>query len=186
VAEAGLGDRAQGVALGRLSSGRPGVALALVVQPEAVMTQERLARTLIDLLPADRRQRLAAATGLIEDGAALATWINVQAQEAERGAERTARRASPAVRRAATAQVLAVWLEVARDLAVATRGGRRELKSGALLDDLVAAAATVDATDASAFLGRIEAVARALDGYANPELALDALLLGWPHARRAA
>ncbi|HYI23007.1 MAG TPA: hypothetical protein VEX62_10270 [Candidatus Limnocylindrales bacterium] len=191
VEEAGVGDRARGAALGRLSGGRPGVALSLASRPEVVIVRARLARTLLDLLSADRRTRLAAQSALIEDGAALAT----AAAAADAGfadavdeppLERSGKRVSPAERRAAAAQVLGVWLDVARDLAVATRGGSRELRMHELLEETTAAGRLVDPGAAASFLGRIEAVSRALDAYANPELALDALLIEWPHARRAA
>lgn len=79
-----------------------------------------------------------------------------------------------------------MWLDVARDLAVASRGGHRELRLHELLDETRAAGQLVDPGQAASFLGRIEAISRALDAYANPELALDALLLEWPHSRRAA
>jgi hypothetical protein len=79
-----------------------------------------------------------------------------------------------------------VWRDVARDLAVVTRGGGRELRLHDLLDELAAARATVDPAAATEFLDRLEAVSRALDAYANPELAVDALLLAWPKTRRAA
>ncbi len=196
VEEAGLGDRARGAALGRLAGGRPGVALSLASRPEVVIVRARLARTLLDLLSADRRTRLAAQSTLIGDGAALATAAAAaDAGIADAGrsnasdeppAERPGKRVSPAERRSAAAQVLAVWLDVARDLAVATRGGSRELRMHELLDETTAAGKLVDPGEAASFLGRIEAVSRALDAYANPELALDALLLEWPSARRAA
>ncbi len=190
VEEAGLGDRARGAALGRLAGGRPGVAMSLASRPEVVLVRARLARTLLDLLSADRRTRLASQSALIEDGAALAMAAAADAgladAEDEPPAERSGKRVSPAERRAAAAQVLAVWLDVARDLAVATRGGSRELRMHELLEEISGAGKLVDPGQAASFLGRIEAVSRALDAYANPELALDALLLEWPHARRAA
>jgi hypothetical protein len=79
-----------------------------------------------------------------------------------------------------------VWKDVCRDLAVAARGGTRELKRMDLVDELVRAGATVDADDAARFLVRLDAAARALDAYANPELTLDSLLIDWPRARAAA
>jgi DNA polymerase-3 subunit delta' len=187
VEEAGLADRAQGAAVGRVAGGRPGVAMALAARPETVVTRARLARTLLDLLGADRRTRLVAPAALIEDGVALAAAGAADSlEEEDPPRDRRGRKASPAERRAATAQVLAVWLDVARDLAVATRGGQRELRQHELLEELTTAAAGIDAGDAASFLGRLEAVSRALDAYANPELALDALLLEWPRPRRAA
>jgi DNA polymerase III delta' subunit len=194
--ERGVADAARGAALGRLTGGRPGAALALAGSSDAVIAQGRLARTLLDLINADRRRRLAAQQELIDDGAALAaasTGIaTAEADEAPakpkaRGKSTTgARRASPAERRAAVAQVIAVWRDVARDLAVAARGGQRELRQHDLLDELTAAGTQVSSSDVASFMQRIDAIGRAVEAYANPELALDVLLLEWPTAKRVA
>lgn len=201
--DAGLADRSRGAALARLAGGRPGVALALAHRPEAVIAQERLARTLIDLLAADRRRRLGSQADLVADGAVLAaaatgTYDEAQAADDQERPQRpagrqrpsrttsdrsAARRPSPAERRSAVAQVVAVWRDVARDLAVAARGGRRELRQHDLLDELTRTGQTVEADDVARFLARLDATGRALDAYANPELALDALLLDWPYVR---
>ncbi|HUR15654.1 MAG TPA: DNA polymerase III subunit delta' [Candidatus Limnocylindrales bacterium] len=198
---AGLADRASGAALARVAGGRPGVALALARHPEAVLAHGRLVRTLIDLVRADRRTRLAAQADLIEGGAVLAAAAGSQSSDGDDQAqqpkparrrtatpERTtaARRPSPAERRGAVAVVISVWHDVARDLAVAAKGGRRELRQVDLLDDLVRAAANTDPAELVAFMARLDGVGRALDAYANPELALDALLLAWPRQRAAA
>jgi hypothetical protein len=200
--EAGLADKATGNALARLAGGRPGVAMALARRPEAVIAHERVSRTLLDLLSADRRRRLQMQADLIADGAVLAAATTGAADDVEsdddapvlaprRGrssaaAGTSARRPSPAERRGAVIAVVAVWKDVCRDVAVAARGGRRELTRIDLLDDLVRAGATVDADAAARFLVRLDAATRALDAYANPELTLDALLIGWPRARAAA
>jgi DNA polymerase III delta' subunit len=198
LAERGVADAAGAAALGRLTGGRPGAAMALAGNADAVMAQSRLARTLIDLLDADRRRRLAAQQELIDDGAALAAAGTSALAASEDGPlpPRTKsraksggagpRRASPAERRAAVTQVVAVWRDVARDLAVAGRGGRRELRQHELLDELSGAGARVDVADMAAFLARVDAIGRALDAYANPELALDVLLLEWPTAKAVA
>lgn len=200
--EAGLADMARGTALARLAGGRPGAAVALAGRPEAALGQSRLARSLLDLLTADRRRRLAMQAELLDDGALLAAAVagddesdagegddavrGKRAARSGRGSSSAGQRRSPAERRAAVAQVLTVWREVARDLALAARGGRSELRQPELLDDLTAAAALVDAPSVARFLARLESVGRALDAYANPELALDVLLLEWPRSRQAA
>ncbi len=201
--EAGLADKATGHSLARLSGGRPGVAASLARRPEAVHAQDRLSRTLIDLLAADRRRRLQMQADLIADGAVLAAAAvgsndetdnddEAPAPAPRRGraagaaATSAARRPSPAERRAAVTQVVAVWRDVSRDLAVAARGGTRELRRLDLVEDLVRAGATVDADAAARFLVRLDSASRALDAYANPELTLDSLLIDWPHARIAA
>lgn len=199
--ETGLADRAQGAALARLAAGRPGVAIALAHRPEAVQAQTRLTRTLLDLVRADRRRRLAVQAELIADGAALAAAASGVATDLddaladERPSRRPragaadrspARRPSPAERRSAVAAVIAVWRDVARDLAVAARGGTREVRQHDLLDELTRAGTNVDPAQVARFLARIDAAARAVDAYANPELALDALLLDWPRERGTA
>ncbi|HUP82609.1 MAG TPA: DNA polymerase III subunit delta' [Candidatus Limnocylindria bacterium] len=189
LAERGLADSSRAASLARLASGRPGVALALATQPEATVVQSRLAAALLDLLGADRRRRLAAPPEMLADAAELLRATYGRAGDDEAPARRSsgsATKVSPAERRAAAGQLLAVWRDVARDLAVATRGGKRELRQHELLDDLARAGTSVDPDAAARFLDRLEAVSRALDAYANPELALDALLLAWPRARRAA
>lgn len=188
LAEHGLADASRAAALARLAGGRPGVAMSLATQPEATVVQARLAGALLDLLGADRRRRLAAPPELLADAAELrrATAGRAEDEEPARRTAGAAPKVSPAERRAAAGQLLAVWRDVARDLAVVTRGGGRELRLHDLLDELTAARATVDPAAAAEFLDRLEAVSRALDAYANPELAVDALLLAWPRARRAA
>lgn len=186
LATQGVVDAARGVTLGRIASGRPGVAHALAANPDATIVYARLTRALLDLVAAPRRARLAGQTGLLEDGAALAAATGQASEAGPPKAERGTRRASPAERRAAVGQLLAVWREVARDLAVAARGGRRELRQHDQLDDLVRVGASVDPRALTEFMTRLEAAQRALDAYANPELALDALLLAWPAANQAA
>ncbi|MEP7379787.1 MAG: DNA polymerase III subunit delta' [Chloroflexota bacterium] len=189
LSEHGLADAARAASLARLAGGRPGVALALAAQPEASVVQSRLAGELLDLLGANRRRRLAAPAELLTDAAELLRVTGGRPQEESkprRASGSGAAKISPAERRAAAGQLLAVWRDVARDLAVATRGGVRELREHELLDELAAAGAAVDPVLAARFLDQLETVSRALDAYANPELAVDALLLVWPSTRRAA
>ena len=198
LAERGVADAARGAALARLTGGRPGAALALATNSDAIIAQGRLARTLLDLLGADRRRRLAAQQELIDDGVVLAAAASSMQLADTAGtadpapakgrskASTGTRRASPAERRAAVTQVIYVWRDVARDLAVAARGGKRELNQYELLDELTEAGAKVDPRSATVFMQRIDALGRALDSYANPELVLDALLLEWPMTRAAA
>jgi DNA polymerase-3 subunit delta' len=94
-------------------------------------------------------------------------------------------RASPGERRRAVACVIDVWREVARDLAVAARGGRRELRAVEMLEEFEVAARGVDPSHVIAFLARLDALGSAIEVYANPELALDALLLAWPQPAAA-
>ncbi|HUG49134.1 MAG TPA: hypothetical protein VMP67_12065 [Candidatus Limnocylindria bacterium] len=188
--ERGAADAVRGAALARLAGGRPGLALALAGAPEAVILRAGLARTLISLLQADRWRRLAAQAELLDDAAALArlsegtTEGEAQddaAPDGRNGPEPSRqRRNSPAERRAAVAALIAVWRDVARDLALAARGARSELVLRDLLDELVEAAPRTDSGSMGRFLQRLDNLGRAVDAYANPELVLDVLLLEWP------
>ena len=215
LAERGLADAAESAALARLAGGRPGLAIALATEPESALVHARLMRSLIDLLSQDRRARLSSVPGLVADGGALEEALSRGGEAADRGgpvderqaarSARTPRRAgrddvedsraqggaprarvpSPAERRAAILRVVAAWREVARDLAVAGRGGRREIRHVDLFDELEAAAGGVDGVEIAAFLERLDRLEGAIEAYANPELALDALLLAWPRTRAA-
>jgi hypothetical protein len=77
--------------------------------------------------------------------------------------------------------VVDIWRELARDLALAGRGATAELRQRELIDELVPLGRAVDSPAVARFVERLDGIGRALDAYANPELALDALLLEWPH-----
>jgi DNA polymerase III subunit delta' len=70
--ERGIADAVRGTVLGRLSGGRPGVAMTLAADPELVLAHGRLSRALLDLLRVARHARLAAATDLLADGRTVA------------------------------------------------------------------------------------------------------------------
>jgi DNA polymerase III subunit delta' len=198
LSDAGVADAARGSRLGRLAGGRPGLALALAAQPEALVIQERLARRLLELLGADRRQRLAALEELLEDSASLvaaaeaaaepATPTDAAAQPSPSTGRRGPRpaRSSPAERRQAAAQLMTVWREVCRDLALAGHGAVAELRMHELADELAARARLVEAPALARFLAGLDDAGRQVEAYANPELVLDVLLLRWPSPRRAA
>jgi hypothetical protein len=88
-------------------------------------------------------------------------------------------RAGPSERRRAAQALLGVWRDLSRDLLIVARGGRRGLRDPAMLEELTAAGARVDPESLAPFLVRLERTAALVDGNANPELALDVLVLGW-------
>lgn len=195
--ETGVADASRALLLARLAGGRPGLALALAATPEALLIRARVARTLITLLWEERRRRLATQAELLDDGAALARLTVAGApneegepagpavREADQKAAR-AKRHTPAERRAAVVALIAVWRDVSRDLALAARGAGTELLLRDLVDELGSAAELVEPASMSRFLQRLGALGRAVDAYANPELALDVLLLEWPRAHERA
>jgi DNA polymerase III delta' subunit len=100
---------------------------------------------------------------------------------AHNSSSRTRSRApAPAERRRAALAVIDTWRQLARDLAVAARGGRAEIVQVDLLEEIVALGESLDDQALARFLQRIDELDAALEGYANPELVLDVLLLHWP------
>jgi DNA polymerase III delta' subunit len=89
---------------------------------------------------------------------------------------------APAERRRAVLTLLGIWRDISLDLAIAGLGGRREVRDPALLDELLAAGGRVRPSEVGAFLARLDHVAELVEGNTGPELAIDVLVLGWPHA----
>ncbi len=229
----GVADAPTAARLARIAGGRPGLAIAYVLAPEAVRARGEIARSLIDLIAAGRAQRLGAMRDLIgraaevvgaltssmaPSDAAVASRrrpasvvptrvLHIGAEEGtsvgagsqavdvppvaaptsdDESATESTGRAAPAERRRAALALLDVWRDLARDLVVVARGGRSGLRDPALLEELRVAGSRVDATEAATFLERLEWTAGLIDTNVNPELALDVLVLAWPHARAAA
>jgi DNA polymerase-3 subunit delta' len=180
--ERGVDDPARAARIARLAGGRPGVALAIAAQPDLELALGRVARRLLDLTRADNRTRLAAAAELIAEGALLA-----QEPPLETSSDSSELRpaTAPAQRRRSMVGLLATWRSVARDLAVAGRGGRASVRWVDLLDELERTAASLQPGDIDRFLERIERVSALVEANANPELALDVLVLAWPRAVEA-
>jgi hypothetical protein len=193
--EHGLADESRARAVAAAAGGRPGLAVSLASDPESTIVRGRLARQLLDLLRADRRTRLAAATDLIATGVALDAAPVKAPVEGDAVPTRSLGRArssggparlQPAERRRAVVRVLDAWREVGRDLAVVSSGSRQSVRQMDLLEDLDAAAVSIDRGALLAFLHRLDGLSAAVEAYASPELALDAMLLAWPQPARNA
>jgi len=199
--ERGVADASAAAGIARLSDGRPGLALALAASPDVLVHRATLARSLLDLTTAGRRQRLAAGPGLLADAATVAEVIHpsdrdavaddlgsaVRAtSDAPAGVTEGSPRAAPAARRAAALALIETWREVARDLLVVLAGGAGLVRDLALLEDYERVAASVSIDEVAAFLARLDGLAAAVEAYANAELVVDVLLLAWLRARLAA
>ena len=176
--ERGVADASRAAALARAAGGRPGVALALAGDPDAVLAEGRMARTLLDLAGADRRTRLAAATELLADARRLVPGRG----EGPEGEGPTTKSASPAERRLAALRLIETWRALTRDVAVTALGLPDAARRLDLADELRTAAGRIPGPGLVAFMGRLDRLAVAVEAYANPELAIDALLLSWPRA----
>jgi DNA polymerase-3 subunit delta' len=168
----------QARAIAVAAAGSPGVALRLAGQPDAVLARTRIVRTLLDLIGADRRARLAASTELQADAALVdAALLGVVPSNAAR--------LEAAERRRAALTVMAAWRDLVRDLVIVGLGGSREVRDRELLDDLRTSVGGVDVAELARFGERLDALSAAVEAYASPGLALDVLLLGWPGRKEA-
>jgi DNA polymerase-3 subunit delta' len=234
----GVADASTAGRLARLADGRPGLARAWALAPEAVSARAEIVRSLLDLLAAPSARRLAAIRELIAraadveralarpaigtapvetarsgrprrapsraasataDGsatlAAAATAApgnevagdpgangGVDPTEAEEPRET---RAPASERRRAATTLVAIWRDLARDLAVAGLGDERLVRDTGLLDELRTASG-ISTGELTAFLERLDRSGELIEANASPELVLDVLVLSWPRRPRAA
>lgn len=215
VADHALADPPMAARLGRLSAGRPGLALAYARAPEAVLIRAELSRVLLDLIAAGPAARLAAVRSAVPRAIALATALaGDQRQPAPRADRRRGRdaappatapvgstaddgpddeseeapgRAAPATeRRRAAEMLIALWTDVARDLALVGSGGGRSVRDPVMLEELAGIAIALDPASVSGFLDRSARAAELLASNVSPELLLDSLALAWPRRQAIA
>jgi len=171
----GVAEPAQARAVAIAAGGRPGLAITLSGRPDAVLARARVARTLLDLVGADRRTRLSAASELIGDAAAVDAAMRGEVPP-------PSSRLQPVERRRAVGLVIEVWRDVGRDLAIAARGDGRGVRDLDGLERLLDLGVRIDQLALHRFLDRLDRLMLAVEGYASPELTLDTLLLSWPRA----
>lgn len=173
--EGGHAQPALARALAIASGGRPGLAIRLARQPDAVLARARISRTLLELITADRRMRLGAAADLISDAAAVDAAMRGEVPS-------SSKRLQPVERRRAIQLIIEVWRDLGRDLAVAAHGDGQGIRDLDQLDELLALSKQLEAGQLRHFLDRLDRLMLAIEGYASPELTLDVLLLTWPRA----
>ncbi len=96
------------------------------------------------------------------------------------------RKVPTAERRRAVETLLALWMDLARDIALVETGGGRSVRDPVLLDELTAIAAAIEPGAATRFLERAARAAELLASNVSPELLLDTIALAWPRRRAAA
>ncbi|HLQ49653.1 MAG TPA: hypothetical protein VK233_11810, partial [Candidatus Dormibacteraeota bacterium] len=94
-------------------------------------------------------------------------------------------RAPASERRRSATTLVAIWRDLARDLAVAGLGDERLVRDTGLLDELRAASG-ISTGELTAFLERLDRSGELIEANASPELVLDVLVLSWPRRPRAA
>ena len=206
LAEHGVADAPTAARLGRLAGGRPGLAIAYARVPETASIRAELARSLLDLVDARPSARLEALRALVPRAGDLAGLLARGGQaiddatvalemppdapdggaEAAPTAEDGARRVPAAERRRGAAVLIAVWVDVARDLALVGAGERTTLRDPALLEEYEAVARDVPGHAIAAFIERLGRGGELLEVNVAPELLLDSLVLAWPSRSRAA
>jgi hypothetical protein len=197
-----LADAPLAARLARLSGGRPADAVALARSPESLVIRSEIGRTLIDLSGATRTDRLRTGRDLLARAADLLASSrgapsSAESSRSSRGRRAPARpaveapvdgdaptgvttgRVAPAERRAAALALIAIWRDVARDLALVSLGEAGDVRQLDLLDDLEAAAHRLPGEFAAAQLRRLDVGGERLEGNVSPELVIDALALGW-------
>lgn len=209
--EHGVADAPLAARLARIAAGRPGLALAWARQPDALRARDELSRSLLDLLDARPAERLAGVRAAVgraasltavsegaTDGAAAAPPAAPAAPSSQSAPDAADAGSDPgddagpptrtpaAARRRAAEALVALWTDVARDLALCRRGLDRSVRDLGLLDETAATAARLDARDLDAFLDRLGRATVLIVGNVSPELVLDDLALAWPRPRAAA
>lgn len=101
------------------------------------------------------------------------------AADGDSEAAETGRKASAADRRRAAGQLIEIWRDVARDLAVVKLGQPGQVRDTALLDELGEAAQRLDGGAAPQFLRRLVRAGELLDVNVGPELLVDDLVIAW-------
>ena len=200
--EHGVADAPLASRLARITAGRPGLALSWARQPEALRVRDELSRSLLDLIAARPAERLAgvragvvraialtalgdgrsdAPAGAGEPGSPAASTPDATDASGELAeANGSPIRAPAAERRRAADALLALWTDVARDLALCRRGLGRSVRDVGLLDESIAVASRLDAAELDAFLDRLGRASVLLIANVSPELVLDDLALAWP------
>jgi DNA polymerase-3 subunit delta' len=206
--EHGVADAPLAGRLARITAGRPGLALSWARQPEVLRVRDELSRSLLDLISARPAERLAGVRAGMLRAAALATLgdgpVDGPAGAGHSGgpaavapattdtsgdlgdANDSPIRAPAAERRRAADALLALWADVARDLALCRRGLERSVRDIGLLDEATAVASRLDAAELDAFLDRLGRASVLLVANVSPELVLDDLALAWPRSIPAA
>jgi DNA polymerase-3 subunit delta' len=94
-------------------------------------------------------------------------------------------RAPATERRRAAEALIALWTDLARDVALCQRGLDRSVRDIALLDDVRGLADRLDPDTLTAFIDRLGRAGVLVAGNVSPELVLDDLALAWPRRRAA-
>jgi DNA polymerase III gamma/tau subunit len=167
----------QADALARIAGGLPETALGYVDDSARRLDWWRRTQLqLVELLERGRADRFAAVRDLLDDASRLGMPdLAAGDGEAEAGG------GTASAQRGAAIVVIDAWLSLARDRLVAASGRPQMAPASQVVPDLAALARRLDREQLLACVARLEEAREGLRQNAAPILAMQALMLSWPH-----
>jgi hypothetical protein len=173
----------QATAVARIANGLVGTALEYADRAELIDWRRRTQAQLLGLLERGPADRFAAVADLMAD-AARTPQRDESVEIPDVPGEESGRTPAGA-QRAAASRVVEAWIDLARDLLVATAGRGDLAPSGELGADLPRVAAGLDVTEMVEMIRLLERIGDGLRENAAPRLALERAMLAWPRVRGA-
>ena len=202
--ELGAADAPLAARLARITGGRPGLALAWARDPDALLVRDEVVRTLLDLVHARPAERISGVRAAVAGAArlqplagpstapaastAVPTRVTDAAQatagdtadDPDTGSSIGSARTPATERRRAAEALIAVWVDLARDIALCQRGLAADVREVGLLDETTAAAGRITRNDITSFLERLGRAAVLVRSNVSPDLVVDDLAVHWP------
>lgn len=166
----------QALALARISGGLSGTAIGYARHADLLDWRRRVQAELLALLRRGRADRFGSARELVDEAARLASAPPAEV-ETEDG---DGPRASSALQREGALRIVSVWLDLTRDLIVASAGRPELAAAGDLLPELPRLAPRIGPAPLAAFAAVLERVHAGLSENAAPRLAMEVAMLEWP------
>lgn len=166
----------QADALARIAGGLSGMATEFARRADLITWRRQTQQELLELLERGPADRFGSIRDLLDAAGRLA------GPHAETDEEAVATPTS--VQRDAAVLVIDAWLDLARDLLVASAGRPGIAPSAELLTGLTEAAARVPARPLASFVAALERIREGLLQNAAPKLAMEVAMLAWPSVSR--
>jgi hypothetical protein len=171
----------QADAFARLSGGLTGVALSYVHEPDRVAWQRRAQAELLALLERGWADRFGSVRDLLDDASRQASPVPDETGGGNEDAESS--RALTVVQRNGAQRLTAAWLDLTRDLLMASVGSPDLASTAELVPELPDFARRIGAPSWVAFIGLLERIHEGLRESAAPRLAMEVAMLEWPSLR---
>lgn len=172
----------QAEVLARISNGLVGVAMGYADRAELIDWRRRVQQALLVQLERGPADRFEAVRDLLDDTVPMESPMPVVAPTSEDGAGPM--RGAASAQRAAAALIEAAWIDLSRDLLVATAGRAALAPASELAPDLDRLATKLDARQLGDMIRLLERIADGLRENASARLALETAMLAWPRLDR--